>query len=89
MFETSFSSVDGPKQCQYIENELCRPNHLHPEDSRNLETVQNFVEVDVSRTDAVAFEDEEDEKLEYHAKEDVIKFDTAAAEDVVQKLSIL
>ena len=41
------------------------------------------------KTDAGAFEDEDDEKLEYHAKENVIKIDTAASEDVAQKLSIL
>ena len=31
----------------------------------NLEIVQNFMEVDVSKTDAVAFDDEEDEKLDW------------------------
>ena len=43
----------------------------------------------MSKTDAAAFEDEEDEKLEYHAKENVIKIASPGAEDVVQKLSIL
>ena len=41
------------------------------------------------KTNAVAFEDKEGEKLEYHVKEDVIKIGTAASEDVTQKLSIL
>ena len=61
-----------------------QPNH--PEDSRRLDIVQNIVKADVNKTDAAAFEDE---RLKYHAKENVIKLDTAAVEDVVQKLSIL
>ena len=43
----------------------------------------------MNKIDSAAFEDEDDEKLEYHAKENVIKIDSAASEDVVQKLSIL
>ena len=31
----------------------------------NLKIVQNFMEVDVSKTDAVTFDDEEDEKLDW------------------------
>ena len=64
-FQTAFSFFDGPKQCHYIESEQRWPNHLYPEDSMNLEIVQNFMEVDVSKTDAVAFDDEEDEKLDW------------------------
>ena len=38
------------------------------------------------KTDTANFEDK---RIEYQANEDVIKIDTAASEDVVQKLSIL
>ena len=41
------------------------------------------------KTNAATFEDEDDVKLEYHAKEDVIKINTAGGDDVVQKLAIL
>ena len=43
------------------------------------------MKADVNKTDAAAFEDE---RLEYHAKEDVIKIDNADVEDVISKRSI-
>ena len=50
-----------------LKTKLCRPNHLHPEDSRRLKIVQNFAKVDVNKTAAF-----EDKMLEFNTKEDTV-----------------
>ena len=80
MFENGFYLLSMTKSVSLHWKTSLDDQPNHPEDSRRLDIVQNIVKADVNKTDAAAFEDE---RLEYHAKDDIIKIDTADVEDVV------
>ena len=63
-----------------LKTKLCRPNHLHPEDSRRLEIVQNSTEDNV--IEAAALQENnliktapfEEDEIEFNTKENAVDY---------------